>query len=144
MTKKLLALTMVLVLAAGVAAYAAELGLEQAWDGQTSLRLDADYALFSIPLTETVQHFEVGLKISTTLSDSYLVAKANFGGEDEWEFNEFKAGIGYPLKLGNWTIRGEFVAISPEWSSVTDWKFEPSLTFGFNFNLFGETEAEVA
>jgi len=142
--KKILILTLILTLTIGLSAVATELGLEQAWNGQTSLRLDADYALFSIPLTETVQHFEVGLKIPTTLADSYLVAKANFAGAQEWEFNEFKAGVGYPLKLGNWTIRGEFVAISPEWSTVTDWTFEPSLTFGFNFNLFDEiSETEV-
>lgn len=140
MFKKTLILTLILTMAVGLTMTATELGLEQAWDGQTSLRLDANYALFSIPLTETMQHFEAGLKVPTTLANSYLAAKVNFAGTQEWEFNEFKAGIGYPLELGNWTIRGEFVAISPEWSTVTDWAFEPSLTFGFNFNLFDEPE----
>ncbi len=136
--KKLIALTLALVLAFGVVGTATELGLEQAWDGVTSLRLDANYAMFSIPLTETVQHFEVGLKIPTTLANSYLVGKANFAGAQKWEFNEFKAGVGYPLQLGNWMIRGEFTAISPQWSKVTEWTFEPSLTFGFKFDLLSE------
>jgi len=136
-----LAIILSLILIVSLPAMSAELGLEQAWNGTTSLRLDADYAVFSVPLTDTVQHFEAGLKVPTTLADSYLVAKANFAGGNEWHFNEFKAGVGYPLMLGNWTIRGEFVAISPEWSTVTDWTFEPSLTFGFNFNLFGDSVA---
>jgi len=139
-TKKFVALTMALVLVAGFSAMATELGLEQAWDGTTSLRLDADYAVFTVPLIDTVRTFEAGLKIPTTLADSYLVAKANFKTwGNKWKFNEFKAGAGYPLELGNWTIRGEFVAISPKWSNAPNWKLEPSLTFGFNFNLFGET-----
>jgi hypothetical protein len=117
-------------------AMTAELGLEQAWDGTASLRLDANYALFSVPLAGTVQNFEMGLKLPTTLADSYLVTKANFAGGNKWEFNEFKAGVGYPLRLDNWVIRGEFVAISPQWSNVAEWKFEPNLIFGFNFNLF--------
>jgi len=134
---KQLAIALSVLLIFSLPIMATELGLEQAWDGTTSLRLDANYAVFSVPLTDNITSFEAGLKIPTTLADSYLVAKANFTGTGKWKFNEFKAGAGYPLKLGNWTIRGELVAVSPKWKKVKSWTFEPSLTFGFNFNLFG-------
>lgn len=138
--KKVLVVALALILVGGMTAFGVELGLEQEWAGTTSLRLDADYALFAIPLEDQVTNFEAGLKIPTTLSDSYLAVKMHFSGGNKWKFKELKAGVGYPLKLGNWTIRGEFVAVSPKWSTVSEWTFEPSLTFGFNFDLFSTVE----
>lgn len=133
--RKLLTLTLILTLIS-VGAVGAELGLEQYWEETTMLRLDANYANFAIPLQGDIESFEVGLKIPTTLKDSYLVTKLGFiEGDPNWGFGPFKVGAGYPLELGNWTIRGEFVALSPQWSNVSAWEFQPSLTFGFNFNL---------
>ncbi len=132
---KKIALILSILLIISVTVGATELGLEQYWNGNTKLRLDANYANFAIPLESSIDSFEAGLKIPTTLSDSYLITKLRFKEYTNWKFEEFKAGAGYPLKLGNWTIRGEFVAVSPEWSNVAEWKFQPSLTFGFNFSL---------
>lgn len=138
--KKVLVVALVLMLASGITAFGVELGLEQYWEGTTKLRLDANYANFSIPINDNIESFEAGLKIPTTLKESYLITKMRFTEINNWKFNQFKAGVGYPLKLGNWTIRGEFVALNPEWAGVSGWEFQPSLTFGFNFDLFSVSE----
>ena len=133
---KKIALVLSILLVFSITVGAVELGLEQYWNGDTKLRLDANYVNFAIPIEDDVDSFEAGLKIPTTLRESYIVSKLRFIEDgDSWKFGKLKAGVGYPLSLGNWIIRGEFVALSPVWSNVKKWTFQPSLTFGFNFDL---------
>ena len=126
---KKIALVLSILLVFSVTVGAVELGLEQYWNGDTKLRLDANYANFAIPIKDDVDSFEAGLKVPTTLRESYIVSKLRFEEGSNWEFDKLKVGVGYPLRLGNWIIRGEFVALPPAWN------FQPSLTFSFNFDL---------
>jgi len=111
-----------------------ELGISQGLSSN-ALRMDAAHFVFEVPLDSSVSSFSAGATIPTTFWDMYGVALLDFKeDEGKFGFGKLNLGLGYPLKFGQYTLKGELRASNPKWSEFKETKVEAivSLQFGFS------------
>ena len=143
--KKLLALTMVLVLATGFVALAQtpeeKIGLDvgiSVLESDLTVRADYNLAYMEVPLTQTPS-FTVGVKSPDLLFDIYGQAEVKFTNKSEnflsgWSLAEeetINVGIGKSLDLDPVKVRIEGLALIDKCNEDVD--YEASLILQYSF-----------
>ena len=115
-----------------------ELGLSQNYDGNMNLRIDVENFVFSLPLRDDISQFGIGGKLDTPIYDLYGTGRINFRRySNQWKWDSWHAGIGYPLHFNIVTLRAEFLATNPEWADPDSLTFTTLFGFQFGFrNIF--------
>jgi len=111
-----------------------ELGISQGLSSN-ALRMDAAHFVFEVPLDSSVSSFSAGATIPTTFWDMYGVALLDFKeDEGKFGFEKLNLGLGYPIKFGDFSLKGELRASNPEWAKFKETEVEAiiSLQFGFD------------
>lgn len=113
-----------------------DLGLAQDMS-DTAFRIDAENFLFEVPAKDKLDAFSAGATIPTTFWETYGLATLNFAEEDssgKLKYDEMTLGVGYPIEFGDFTLRGELRASSPNWTKFKEWTWTPMLSLQFSFD----------
>jgi len=131
---KFLATTLALILLVGFVGFAStDIGFIQDTQ-QTKFRFDYKNFLFEIPIKDTINEFSVGGKVPVDLGNSYGIVKLNLKGKNLMDFDSMGFGLGYPIKVANFKIRGEMFVSAPKWQEFKTWRFTPSIGIQFSLN----------
>jgi len=143
--KKLLAISLILILLLGMTAMAAEvdvdMGLSQGFV-KTNYRLDVAHFVFELPTTGTINQVSVGAKLETSFYELYGIGLLSFTRTSTYKMEPkgLELGVGVPINIDPLKIFGEFRVKSPKWQEANKWKFKPVIGLQFNFGSLLDTK----
>ncbi len=103
----------------------------------SSFRVDASNFVFEVPVKDELDEFSFGATVPFAFWRSYGIAMINLAEDGQTEklgLKDMMVGVGYPIYFGDFTLRGELRASSPNWTEFKNWTYTPLLSIQFNFD----------